>query len=87
MVSIDLTPGRSTTQVLAKLLAPAIVAEVPMKSPDELTSVFDIKNEDMKRFLETLNDRGMVGLNLSFTYSTKDSDKLARVPAFREFSA
>lgn len=53
------------TQVLVKLSAPAIVAEAPMKPGDALTAIFNIKNEDIKRFLEALNKRGLVSPRIS----------------------
>jgi hypothetical protein len=47
-----------------KLSAPAIVAETLMKTSGPLTATFDIKNEDIKRFTEALNKRGLVSLDI-----------------------
>lgn len=43
-----------------KLRAPAILAESPMKHSGELSADFEIRNEDMERFLDTLTTRGLV---------------------------
>jgi hypothetical protein len=72
VISIELKSGPGTTRVMAKLSAPAIVAEVPMKTRGELALAFDIKNEDIKRFLEALNSRGLVSSQLSLSKDVPD---------------
>lgn len=70
MVSIELKAGASATNVLAKLSAPAILADAPMKTSDgALTLAFDIKNGHIKRFLETLKSRGLVSSSLRLSFA------------------